>query len=336
MQFPTLKNLPPPPIGRIGWPWTDEGLHASKIMSNGCAWPKISIVTPSFNQGEYIEETIRSVLLQGYENLEYIIMDGGSSDESLAVIGKYEKWISYWISEKDGGQSEAIRRGFLRASGDIFAYINSDDVYTPGTFFEVAKVFDKKLQNDLIVSFSGVEFNEIENIATTFPSEKQRLTEWLNGPTSLFQPSVFWSSHLYRKVGGFDPGMRFCFDKDFFLRCIFDGGRYISEPNWVASKFRVHGLSKTSLMQNICLDENRYISGKYSAIKKYKKILKKELNDSVSREKIIDALAFDDFWKSVVILFQVLALKPIWIFNRFYLGAFRKIISKKLLIFFRG
>ncbi|MCA1632245.1 MAG: glycosyltransferase [Acidobacteria bacterium] len=103
--------------------------------------PKLSIVTPSFNQGKFLEETIRSVLDQGYEPLEYIVIDGGSTDESVRIIRRYEKHLAYWVSEKDRGQVHAINKGIERATGDLFAYINSDDVYLPGAFAAVAGYF---------------------------------------------------------------------------------------------------------------------------------------------------------------------------------------------------
>src|SRR5437868_9654465 len=107
-----------------------------------CMPPKISIVTPSFNQGQFIEETIRSVLDQNYPNLEYLVIDGGSTDQTIEIIRKYEAQFSYWETEKDRGQVHAINKGLARATGDIFAFINSDDIYLPRTFATVAKYFD--------------------------------------------------------------------------------------------------------------------------------------------------------------------------------------------------
>ena len=114
-----------------------------ETMSDGHPWPRISIVTPSYNQGQFIEETIRSVLQQGYPNLEYIIIDGGSTDNSVEIIKKYEEYLTYWVSEPDDGQYDAINKGFSRATGEIMAWLNSDDMYVPWTFKTVAEIFDK-------------------------------------------------------------------------------------------------------------------------------------------------------------------------------------------------
>src|SRR5205823_3046168 len=128
-----LKLMPVSP-GRVGWPWTFQGLPSAARNAER-PWPRISVVTPSFNQGRFIEETIRSVLLQAYPNLEYIIIDGGSTDNTVEIIKKYEPGITYWVSEKDRGQSHAINKGFARATGDIFAWLCSDDVYAPGALY---------------------------------------------------------------------------------------------------------------------------------------------------------------------------------------------------------
>src|ERR1700738_1526878 len=109
-----------------GWPWTTETPRLPAVRPDGSRWPRITIVTPSFNQGQFIEETIRSVLLQGYPNLEYIIIDGGSTDNTVEIIKKYEPWIACWVSEKDRGQSDALNKGFARATGQILAWLCSD------------------------------------------------------------------------------------------------------------------------------------------------------------------------------------------------------------------
>jgi len=120
-----VEKLPPAAPGRTGWPWTEETDPA--IYAGREDWPRISIVTPSFNQAQYLEETIRSVLLQNYPNLQYLVMDGGSTDGSVEIIKKYSPWIDHWVSEKDRGQSHAINKGLERCDGEWFNWINSDD-----------------------------------------------------------------------------------------------------------------------------------------------------------------------------------------------------------------
>ena len=138
MQCPTLSELPPPPSGKTGWPWTEESRRLPNQMPSGCPWPRISVVTPSFNQGKFIEETIRSVLLQGYPNLEYLMIDGGSTDNSVEIIKKYSPWLTYWVSEPDDGQSDAINRGLKMSSGDFATWINSDDLLCKNALVEHA------------------------------------------------------------------------------------------------------------------------------------------------------------------------------------------------------
>src|SRR3954447_1857975 len=157
--------------------------------------PRITIVTPSFNQGRYLEQTICSVLDQKYPNLEYIICDGGSTDESVSVIKKYEKHLTYWCSEKDRGQSHAINKGFDRATGDIYAYINSDDYFEPGTFDRVAEAY--QAGGRFIVGWSmylepNGDFRPYPIKPHTEPSD------WLIG-NPIPQQSCFWSGDLFRK-----------------------------------------------------------------------------------------------------------------------------------------
>ena len=146
MRCPTLNELPPPPPGKActepgrsaGWPWTEESSQLPDTVPDGSPWPRVSIVTPSYNQGQFIEETIRSVLLQGYPDLEYIIIDGGSTDGSVEIIRKYEPWLAYWVSEPDRGQSHAINKGLERSTGQLFNWHNSDDVLTPNSLATTA------------------------------------------------------------------------------------------------------------------------------------------------------------------------------------------------------
>jgi glycosyltransferase involved in cell wall biosynthesis len=150
MKYPKLAELPPPSPGKTGWPWTVETPPLLPDRPDGCPWPRISIVTPSYNQGQFIEETIRSVLLQGYPDLEYIIIDGGSTDNSVEIIAKYEFRLAYWVSEKDRGQSHAINRGFCRSTGCLLGWLNSDDVLLPNALVTVAMAVEIPYEKVLI------------------------------------------------------------------------------------------------------------------------------------------------------------------------------------------
>lgn len=135
MRCPSLAELPPPPPDRTGWPWTEESPPIAGTQ------PRLTLITPSYMQGEFIEQTIRSVLLQGYPDLEYFILDGGSTDGTRKIIRKYEPWLAGWRCEKDAGQSAAINEGWGRATGEVLGWINSDDWYHPGALAAVGRRF---------------------------------------------------------------------------------------------------------------------------------------------------------------------------------------------------
>ena len=204
--------------------------------------PKISIVTPSFNQGKYLEETILSVIEQNYPNLEYIVIDGGSSDNSLDIIKKYNDRISYWESESDNGQSDAINKGFDRASGDILSWINSDDYYNPGTLDEVSKILDRN-QNQLL--FGNCKYyNEdngkswVSNVGSKFNSF--RLPFDYN---YLIQPSTFWTRKLWDSTGPLNENYHYGFDWEWILRASKDC-EFIYNVN-ALSVYRLHSNQKT-------------------------------------------------------------------------------------------
>jgi glycosyltransferase involved in cell wall biosynthesis len=148
--YPPSESLPVPSTVRSGWPWTipNKDKNIASIASHDS--PKITVVTPSFNQAPFLEETIRSVLLQGYPNLEYIIMDGGSTDGSVEIIRKYEPWLTYWQSERDGGQAEAINNGWKRSTGYAITWLNSDDVLTPDSLMTSVQVLAAKDGPDMV------------------------------------------------------------------------------------------------------------------------------------------------------------------------------------------
>jgi glycosyltransferase involved in cell wall biosynthesis len=216
MRCPTLHELPAAPIAKIGWPWTEATNPLPELTPAGHAWPKLTVVTPSFNQGEFLEETIRSILLQGYPNLEYIIIDGGSSDQSVEVIRRYEKWLTYWMSEKDSGQANAINKGFARSTGEIRAYLNSDDVYLPNAVSQAALLFSQQPETALL-------YGDCELI-----DENSELTEEWFAPDFeiaellfrcyIAQPATFWRASSQQVAGLFAEQLHYAFDYEMWLR----------------------------------------------------------------------------------------------------------------------
>jgi len=241
----TLNELPDPPEGIVGWPWTIEIKQLKSSFSNVRQWPKISIVTPSFNQAQFLEETIRSVILQNYPNFEYIIIDGGSTDRSIEIIKKYSRWLKYWISEPDNGQSHAINKGFARADGKIFGYINSDDFYEPGTFQTIAEVFIKNPNCNLVAGECIILNGDITSrfIKPWWPQNLSHFVKKTYSST-FAQPASFWTKTIFNQLGGFDESLNYCFDREFFLRMGLKGISPFLIPQKIA-RFRKHPDSKT-------------------------------------------------------------------------------------------
>jgi len=216
MRCPTLAELPSPPRDKSGWPWTEASPRLSDMMPDGRPWPKISIVTPSYNQEQFIEETIRSVLLQGYPNLEYVIIDGGSIDDSVRIIKKYEKWISDWISEKDNGQSDAINKGFEIAAGSIMAWLNSDDLFAKDTLHLIATQYKPGLK-----WWTGKILKLDRN--GTLVSGNAKVTsvsycELLHARRIIHQVATFWTRELWNKSGRKVKPYHFAIDYELWLR----------------------------------------------------------------------------------------------------------------------
>jgi len=163
--------------------------------------PKISIVTPSFNQNKYLEKTIQSVVSQAYPNLELVIIDGGSDDGSVETIRKYEHHLSYWVSEKDEGHGHALNKGFSHTTGDIMAWINSDDMYTPWSFNVVSEIFTSFPQIMWIVGFNSL-WNSGGSMITAKRAPKNIFDYLLGKYAWIQQESVFWRRDLWEKAGG--------------------------------------------------------------------------------------------------------------------------------------
>lgn len=219
-------------------------------------WPKISVVTPSFNQGKFIEETILSVINQNYPNLEYIIIDGGSTDETIELIRKYEPWITYWVSEPDRGQSHAINKGLEKCTGEIFNWLNSDDWYEPNALYEVAMNF---LKNPSAMVVSGYENhitlqgNSICVEGTFLENELEKTIELCQ----IAQPSTFFKLSAIKQVSPIPEDIHYIMDGELWVRFLLMYGQEIfvkiSKP---LVNFRLHENSKT--MSNAKVDNFLY------------------------------------------------------------------------------
>ena len=242
MRSPALDRLPAPPPNKIGWPWTQNSELLPDLMPNGRPWPQISIVTPNYNYGKFLAETIRSVLLQGYPNLEYLVIDGGSSDESLAVIAEYQPWLSYSCSERDRGQSHAINKGLTRATGAILAWLNSDDLYLPNALANVAMAFAqhpdvaliygkcRTLTGDRVLGDDMWRFSPF-----VLP---QMLVE-----NQIPQASAFWTATSFQQAGPLREDLHFVMDYDLFLKIACTAKIAFVPEHW--SAFRSHDAQKS-------------------------------------------------------------------------------------------
>lgn len=238
MSIAMPNELPAPPPGRSGWPWDASG--PAMPVASPC--PRITLVTPSYNQGPYIEETIRSVLLQGYPNLEYIVIDGGSTDDTVAIIKKYAPWITYWVSERDRGQSDAINKGLARATGDWFNWINSDDYLLPGALGALMEA--ARTGTATIVAGTTVNVRD----GAVFGSYGVRLEPL---PRTLFflgvnQPGSLLRLTAVRAAGGVREDLGLCMDLDLWQRILAGQGpggfRAIADE---VAAYRYHDDSKT-------------------------------------------------------------------------------------------
>jgi len=238
--------------------------------------PKISIVTPSLNQGQFLEECIKSILDQGYENLEYIIIDGGSSDCSIDIIKKYKQFITYWVSEIDRGQSHAINKGFLRSTGDIVSWLNSDDLLAKGTLKKISNIFSEDNEIDMV--YGDYYFVDNNGIPIKLWTQlKYSSTALWSGYNFITQPGSFYKRKIIDEVGFLDETLHYLMDFDLYLKLDLKKTRikYIPE---VLSYFRLHDGSKTSEFKNKFLEEKEFIfNTKYQGMKlvpyKYRKYL---------------------------------------------------------------
>lgn len=219
--------------------------------------PTISIVTPSYQQGRYLERTIYSVVSQHYPSLEYFVQDGGSSDETTAVLERFGGQLSAWASEPDGGQADAINRGFARTSGEIMAYLNSDDLLLPGSLAYVARYFAEHPQVDAVYGHRVlIDEHDREIGRWALPGHDERALPVLD---YVPQETLFWRRELWERTGGrIDASLNFAIDWDLLLRFQEAGARMVRLPRYLGA-FRVHSEQKTAREQELCRAESELL-----------------------------------------------------------------------------
>lgn len=249
MSKKSLLSQLPAVEGKQGWPWTNE--VSPEVYSNKKDWPKVSIVTPSFNQGVFLEETIRSILLQNYPNLEYIVIDGGSTDETLDVLLKYAPWITFWACENDKGQADAINKGISRCTGDIFNWINSDDFLAPGCLLNVGTAF----KPGFTVAGNVYNFYDSDpDFKDIVKNQGLEIKTFLNFKSTFHQPGIWCDMKNIIAAGKFSIASSYYFDRIFF------SGYFLKYPkityiDEVLVHFRYHGESKTVAIKDSKIDE---------------------------------------------------------------------------------
>lgn len=245
----TLKDLPLPVQQKSGWLSDEKSQNQSEQALDQSFHPRITIITPSYNQGQFIEETIRSVLLQGYPNLEFIIIDGGSTDNTIEIIKKYEKYLAYWVSESDRGQTHAINKGLALSTGEIWSYLNSDDLLCPGALHKVAEAFKNQDIAWVGAVSSIIDGNGIVDYIKPQipPNKKDYLFSWTREIQYVFPCSnvSFMRKEILDKCGLFDETLHFCMDIEYYVRAVMQGNYLPYFIPDVLGQWRWHDKSKT-------------------------------------------------------------------------------------------
>ena len=214
--------------------------------------PLVSIITPSYNQGYFLAETIQSVLSQDYPNLEYIIVDGGSTDNSVEVIQQYANQLAWWVSERDQGQTDALNKGFSHATGDILAWINSDDTYQPGAIREAVEYLLAHPEISMVYSDANL-IDQQGKYLGRFPSRQTDYAKMLGGYVHIPQATTFFWQRVWKQVGPLDVSLNYSFDYDLWVRLAKIAPVIYVPKVW--ANFRLHEAGKTVYLDDRCYPE---------------------------------------------------------------------------------
>ena len=274
-------------------------------------YPKISIITPNFNQGDFIERTLKSVLDQGYPNLEYIVIDGGSTDRSVEIIKKYEDRLTYWVSESDRGMYDAINKGFKKSTGEIMSWINSDDIHQQNSLFKLAKLFTTHQHVDWLMGYPTL-INEQDEVTWEGQDAAVHnplffyLHNHMRGFSFIQQESTFWRRRLWDKAGGkIDLQYKLAGDFELWLRFFKHGKLYFTHKR--LSAFRRRAGQKSE-------DQQRYVDEANVAVAKNQPELGFKLKWFIFRLKALRTLARKFKRKAAYKQFEARILgKPNWL-----------------------
>ena len=211
--------------------------------------PKVSIITPSFNQGRFLEAAIQSVLGQTYSNIEYIVVDGGSKDESVEIIRKYQPRLAWSVSEKDRGHADALNKGFSHATGEILAWLNSDDVYFPNAVAEAVSALQEHPEVGMVYGDAQL-IDDAGAVVGQFASRQTDYRRMLRGSVHIPQATTFFRAGLWRQVGPFDLSLFFSFDYDLWVKLAKISQLLYVPGRW--AQFRIHEAGKTLANDDRC------------------------------------------------------------------------------------
>jgi glycosyltransferase involved in cell wall biosynthesis len=313
-----------------GWPW--EPVETQVTVTGEL--PKISIVVPLYNHGTYIEETLRSILQQGYPHLELIVMDGGSTDDSIKVVEHYDAHISYWESKRDKGQSHAINKGFERCTGDIITFQQSDDIYLPGTLHKIAALYQNKPRAGVFAGGFHFMDTESKRIGVDIPPylNKKSPVDITLGPPSLYrihQVATFYTKHALDSVGRFvREDLSYTMDRELLYRVIKSYEAVLSRE--VFSAFRKHPGSKSTHSIEPFAREfadlyMQHIDGKWRDDRKRERMARHHL----WKGKINKAKSSDNHREKILSILSAIIIHPSGLLKRSFLSTAYKCLFRR-------
>jgi glycosyltransferase involved in cell wall biosynthesis len=285
------------PLQLYGWP-TPLSFKDACVKNNYRAGKRFSIVIPTLNQADTLEHTLLSIIHQDYINIEIIVIDGGSNDGTERIIDQYKNWIDYYVSGEDSGQSDAINRGFSVATGDVYAWINSDDYYLPHAFSRISRVFESNFEIDIIVGSGDVITKECKFLKhiNAMDMSKENLLRWLEGDW-IMQQSCFWSGKIWEASGGVDPSLKLLMDFDLWLRFSKLGKCMLLNESLAAMRY--YPEIKTVSLRDLVKEEIVYVlakNGMFAEIRQIVKELvtvnKRLLTESTIKENLLSKRIF--------------------------------------------